>query len=333
MVLKEKGNEPVFTLHKLIYKNMYDPKSDSYYRIRKEELKHELIIVDECSMVPKDMFEDLMSFPDIHVIFLGDPAQIPPIGTTDNFLLQEPHVFLDEIVRQALDNEIIKFSMDVRIENRLPRAYSGKDVRIIPKHQLNNGMLKWADQIICSTNATRIMFNNRMRELLGKSGEPQVGDRLICLTNNWDRFDSNDNPLVNGTMGEIIKIKLMTKSYPIVFNKKEGVLLSRRIQVYQVRLKLDDGSILKTYIDREAFYGRKPQLSNQEKSKLKRSRWHDMVPDDFDYAYAITAWKAQGSQYHKVLIYEENFPYEEDMHKRVMYTAITRGIDKVVIVR
>ena len=35
MVLKEKGNEPVFTLHKLIYKNMYDPLTDTYYRVPK----------------------------------------------------------------------------------------------------------------------------------------------------------------------------------------------------------------------------------------------------------------------------------------------------------
>ena len=245
MVLKEKGNEPVFTLHKLIYKNMYDPLTDTYYRVPKEELEHNFIIVDECSMVPENMFEDLMRYMGIYVIFLGDPAQIPPIGTKDNFLLREPHVLLDEIMRQALDNEIIKFSMDVRLYNQLPNEYSGKNVRIIPKDQLNDGMLKWADQIICSTNATRITFNNRMRKILGKSGAPQVGDKLICLTNNWDKFDSDGNPLVNGTIGEVIEIETILKSYPISFTRKK-VNYSRKIEVYKVKLSLGDNITLET---------------------------------------------------------------------------------------
>ena len=332
MVLKEKGNEPVFTLHKLIYKNMYDPLTDTYYRVPKEELEHNFIIVDECSMVPENMFEDLMRYMGIYVIFLGDPAQIPPIGTKDNFLLREPHVFLDEIMRQALDNEIIKFSMDVRLYNQLPNEYSGKNVRIIPKDQLNDGMLKWADQIICSTNATRVTFNNRMRKILGKSGAPQVGDKLICLTNNWDKFDSDGNPLVNGTIGEVIEIETILKSYPISFTRKK-VNYSRKIEVYKVKLSLGDNITIETYIDTKAFHGLEPQLSNQERNKLKKSRYKALVPDDFDYAYAITAWKAQGSQYNKILIYEEDYPQNEDMHKRVMYTAITRATDKEEIVR
>ena len=283
MVLKEKGNEPVFTLHKLIYKNMYDPLTDTYYRVPKEELEHNFIIVDECSMVPENMFEDLMRYMGIYVIFLGDPAQIPPIGTKDNFLLREPHVFLDEIMRQALDNEIIKFSMDVRLYNQLPNEYSGKNVRIIPKDQLNDGMLKWADQIICSTNATRITFNNRMRKILGKSGAPQVGDKLICLTNNWDKFDSDGNPLVNGTIGEVIEIETILKSYPISFTRKK-VNYSRKIEVYKVKLSLGDNITIETYIDTKAFHGLEPQLSNQERNKLKKSRYKALVPDDFDYA-------------------------------------------------
>ena len=98
-------------------------------------------------------------------------------------------------------------------------------------------------------------------------------------------------------------------------------------------MSLGDNITLETYIDTKAFHGLEPQLSNQERNKLKKSRYKALVPDDFDYAYAITAWKAQGSQYNKILIYEEDYPQNEDMHKRVMYTAITRAADKVVIVR
>ena len=40
-----------------------------------------------------------------------------------------------------------------------------------------------------------------MRELLGRNGDPQDGDKVICLKNNWDVYSINDNPLVNGTIG------------------------------------------------------------------------------------------------------------------------------------
>jgi hypothetical protein len=40
-----------------------------------------------------------------------------------------------------------------------------------------------------------------MRDLLGRSGGPQDGDKVICLKNNWDIYSVNDNPLINGTIG------------------------------------------------------------------------------------------------------------------------------------
>jgi exodeoxyribonuclease-5 len=56
-------------------------------------------------------------------------------------------------------------------------------------------------------------------------------------------------------------------------------------------------------------------------------------PYDFAYAYAITCHKAQGSEWNKVLIFEEGFPFETEEHKRWLYTAVTRAAEKVVIVR
>jgi hypothetical protein len=55
-------------------------------------------------------------------------------------------------------------------------------------------------------------------------------------------------------------------------------------------------------------------------------------PYQFDYAYAMSVWKSQGSEYGKVLLFEESFP-AGDAHWQYMYTGITRAVDRLVIIR
>ena len=134
-------------------------------------------------MVPKNLLQQLAKY-NVYIICLGDPGQLPPVSKDeDNHLLDTPHVFLDEIMRQEAESEIIQLTMDIRAGKPL-NNFLGKEVQILNKEELTTGMLKWADQIICATNSTRIKLNNIMRELLGKSGDPQDGDKIICLKNN-----------------------------------------------------------------------------------------------------------------------------------------------------
>jgi exodeoxyribonuclease-5 len=57
------------------------------------------------------------------------------------------------------------------------------------------------------------------------------------------------------------------------------------------------------------------------------------VPREFAYGYAITCHKAQGSEWEKVLVIEETFPFNKEEHARWLYTAITRAQDKCVLIR
>lgn len=43
--------------------------------------------------------------------------------------------------------------------------------------------------------------------------------------------------------------------------------------------------------------------------------------------------KVSGSEWDKVLIIEENFPFDKEEHKKWLYTAVTRGAQKIVLVR
>ena len=182
-VLLKKGNKNVSTLHKLLYKSIPKPNG-GFIRIPVPDVPYQVVIVDEVSMAPKTLMDLLFRY-NTYVICLGDPFQLPPIDKKeDNHLLDHPHVFLDEIMRQAMDSEIIRLSMDIRNGN--PIEYSnGNEVIVVPKASLNTGMMQWADQILCATNNTRVALNNQMRDLLGRGDAPEDGDKVICLKNYW----------------------------------------------------------------------------------------------------------------------------------------------------
>lgn len=95
-------------------------------------------------MLPKDMWDLLLSH-NIYVIACGDPFQIPPIDKKqDNHILDNPHIFLDEVMRQAKESDIICLSMDIREGKRLS-PFSGHDAQVFKKNDLCDGMYFWAD--------------------------------------------------------------------------------------------------------------------------------------------------------------------------------------------
>lgn len=158
MVLKEKGNEGAMTCHRLLYKSRQRPDG-TFFNIPKESLPSniQLVVVDEVSMVPKQIWDLLLSH-HIHVIACGDPFQLPPIGE-DNEVLNNPHIFLDEVMRQAQESEIIRLSMDVRSGHKI-KSFRGTEINVVPKKDECLGMYAWADQIICGRNNTRFLLNS-----------------------------------------------------------------------------------------------------------------------------------------------------------------------------
>ena len=52
----------------------------------------------------------------------------------------------------------------------------------------------------------------------------------------------------------------------------------------------------------------------------------------FEFAYAITCHKAQGSEFDSVVVFDESWLFGEDRH-RWLYTAITRAKKRLLIVR
>ena len=200
-VLRKKGNKNVCTLHKLLYESIPKPNG-GFIRKRKKILEYDIIVVDEISMAPKTLMDLLFSH-NVYVICLGDPGQLPPVSDDeDNHLLDNPHVFLDEIMRQAQESEIIRLTMDIRNMKPL-QVQEGKEIKIVPNIYLSeDSILTWGNQVICAKNNTRYSLNERMRQLKGFQGPPHDGDKVICSRNYWEDLSSkNGDPLINGSIG------------------------------------------------------------------------------------------------------------------------------------
>jgi hypothetical protein len=74
-------------------------------------------------------------------------------------------------------------------------------------------------------------------------------------------------------------------------------------------------------------------LTSKQQYQMSVNKKCPAPPYEFAYAYGITCHKAQGSEWDKVLVFEETFPFDPEEHKRWLYTAVTRAKEKLVIVR
>lgn len=329
-VLSQKGCPNAITAHKLLYyakqlpngKYMFDPKS-------RLEHQYKVIVVDEVSMLPKPMW-DLLLRHKIYVLATGDPGQLPPIDPeSDNHVLDHPHVFLDEVMRQAQDSEIIRLSMWIREGKPLGAFPCNKEqVQIVNKYEVVDGMYSWADQILCATNAKRTEINDIVRKQKGYGAEPEIGDKIISLKNHWDWASHQGTwALTNGSIGTVSNMDKKVIVLP-------PYITDKRLSVLYTDINLDDGDKFDSVpIDYTALTTGQPILAPRQMFLMKKNKALPVVPFEFAYAYAITTHKAQGSEWSKVLVFEEWFPNVPEEHKRWLYTAATRASDKLVIVK
>ena len=327
-VLAKKGNKNSMTLHRLLFDSIPKP-GGGFTRIPKKVLDYTVVVVDEVSMAPKSIMDRLFMH-NAYVICLGDPFQLPPIDKDeDNHLLDHPHIFLDEIMRQATESGIIRLTMDIR--DQKPIDYIKNDqVQVYPASALCDGMLGWADQVLTATNLTRHSMNDYMRTMKGFGPEPCEGDKIICLRNYWDLSNlSNGDPLVNGSIGTLHNpekgiIRVPYYAYnPGIIHVLNGQFISELGENY--------GTL---QMDPRIMQGGESELEWRDKYKLNKlkNRVGDVIPKEFTYGYAITCHKAQGSEWDKVLVIEDKFPYDKVDHARWLYTAATRASEKLVLI-
>lgn len=314
------------TAHRLLYQSY--PRNDGtfFHKPRRPlDWPYKLIVVDEISMLPKEIWELLLSHR-IHVIALGDPGQLPPIGES-NGVLDNPHIFLDEIMRQAQESEIIRLTMDIRNGKSL-ELFKGNEVQIIDKNNLVSGMYTWADQILVAKNETRRNVNFLMRQYLYgvDSPLPIEGDKVICLRNDWDHPSEMGDVMVNGTIGTLHNIRYNDK-HLWLHPELKCDFLSDDYTLEDIDTSPADIVFRDVNMDYKLLTTGEPTVNQTNFKKFPKI----FRPKEFDYGYCITTHKAQGSEYNKVLVFEEFL--RGGHHTEWLYTAATRAKEKLVIVR
>jgi len=298
------------TIHSLIYSPIINDKEEITSWELRSQMKYNLIIVDEASMVDEKIWQDLLSF-HIPILAVGDHGQLPPINGKFN-LLQNPQLVLRKIHRQASKNPIIKLSIMAREDGEIPFGDFGPHVKKLDRSKSDTGdvveeLLRSYNNetiILCGYNSTRVKLNNFVRILLEfHSTSPQAGDRVICLRNN------HTNRLYNGMLGNLTNLTEKNEDH------------------YLAEIDLDGGN--------DKFQGliMKSQFNSTQTLSFSAKRRKTLKTDLFDFGYALTVHKAQGSQAQRVILFEERFKQMDDSDwKRWLYTAVTRAEEELYII-
>ena len=313
-VLRSKGATNARTIHSLIYRPRGEEAvsdettgktsiNPTFSLNRQSPVSRaKLIVVDECSMVDEQLGRDLMSF-GTPILVLGDPGQLPPISGGGFFTEAEPDMLLTEIHRQARDNPILRLALDVREGREFAHGDYGT-AQVIGLDEVNQDMVLSADQVLVGTNRTRRRYNKRLRELKGFSASyPQAGDKLVCLRNDPAKG------LLNGSLW-----KVMTSSRETV---KPGINL-----LVAPEEDDPDRGVAKIKLLKQSFEDPEAEIPWSTRKRY----------DDFDYGYALTVHKAQGSQWNEIVLFDESWAFK-DTRDRWLYTAITRAAERLTIVR
>jgi len=265
----------------------------------------DLVVIDECSMVDGRMGEDLLSF-GTKVLVLGDPAQLPPVGGGGFFTEGvQPDVMLTEIHRQAAESPIIAMATKVRQGERLDVGTYG-NCRVINQPQMSPEDALHADQLLVGRNKTRHSSNRRMRSLLGRGTNdyPVVDDKLVCLRNNHEKG------LLNGALWYVEGVGAITEDRVYMTVSAESDLEGQ------------PGTELEVEAHTHYFEGRDESLP----------WWERKEAEEFDYGYAMTVHKAQGSQWDEVVLFDEAWCFRQD-RDRWLYTGITRAAEQLTVVK
>ncbi len=310
--LQEEGalssKDSVSTIHSLIYSPIENDRQEIVGWERKEEIKKDLIIIDEASMVDGSIWQDLLSY-QVPVIAVGDHGQLPPIKGSFN-LMEKPQLKLEQIHRQARENPIINISIKARTSGEIAVANYSNLVKKFSAHdpeaqEFLNGLLTNYNQemlVLCGYNHTRRRLNSFIRQSLGfTSPEPQVNDRVICLRNNHEKN------IFNGMLGTLKSLNRKNDSW------------------YEAEINMDQGDLFQGLISVKQFNNNTPLNFTQKRRQI-------MQGDLFDFGYALTVHKAQGSQAKKVVLLEERFKQStQDEWQRWLYTAVTRAQEELYI--
>ena len=382
-VVAQMTGMPAHTIHKKIYRQKSLADAEARFMLNFNKEKDAVFIVDEASMIADysmdgsvfgsgslldDLFEYVRSGERCRVMFVGDAAQLPPVGhdlspalNPERMKVYGPVIYetLDEVVRQQMDSGILFNATMVRcmldagiyeiplFDTSFPdfEAISGAEVL----ERVEECYSRYGrDDVIVITRSNKRAnrFNEGIRRLTLCAEEAiESGDMLMVVKNNYHFTEREEDCKIdfvaNGDTARLMRIRRYHDLYGFRF--ADAVLRFADYDDYEL-----DCTILLDTLTSEA-----PALTAEQNKSLftaieedyldvtsKRERYKKIREDSYynamqvKFGYAVTCHKAQGGQWSAVFVDKMLFGDEEmsrDM-LRWLYTAITRATEKLYLV-
>ena len=190
---------------------------------------HRLIIVDECSMIDKEIFDliiEKVNETGTFIIFVGDPAQLPPVGESmsETFSL-DPKSILTDIIRQDKDNPIIELSLTLRKKNK----------KRIQKAEIINLAKDLGIGFTTRSEVIEEIFGNPLELFDGDDDIRDVSNdsRILCYTNKMvDTYNYNIHRMLYGDDADAFSIgEKIIISQPYDFDVVLATINSRKKKV------------------------------------------------------------------------------------------------------
>ncbi len=392
-VLSDKTGYRATTIHRAIYekahlvpkrvKDVAESEFKFVFPIRKSDKEGDIVaIVDEASMVcsrkiehelfifgTDNLMDDLLTYvrPNFggKVIFVGDPAQLPPVGesvssalSTEYFQgkgLEVVEAELTEVLRQKGDSVILKNAMMIRDllnkdkRNQLVFEEQKDDVETVPSEQFLD---KYIDHrkvsevhdsvIICYSNKSASRYNRDIRKALyGEDVPLRVNDILLITQNNY-RLNR-----MNGEFVPVLSVGARTHQSAPVYIQRGGTKqrVSITLNFVQVTVTDGDGNEMLCMLLEDLLTNDKATISIDENRALYINfcmRHPELKPgtgafaeallsDEYynairaKYGYAVTGHKCQGGEWGKVFVDYTDRTGLNDDSLRWAYTATTRA--------
>lgn len=327
------------TIHRFLYTPSEDPKTGAPLFDLKDfsELEYcadKLVIVDEASMVSREVWKDLYDMAVVvgyKILLVGDTFQLPPISKDpkDKFSSLELYTpfkaHLSEVVRQALDSPIIRASMLLR-SNR-PDNEAMSLLTAIGESKLVAKALEVRAKggvIICHTNKRRHALNDLMRKELGYGADLEKNEPLLVVQNNYKLDRMN---------GEVVSFG----GWNVVPTETLQIVALDRYTQSSMEMQFGVGTVeaAECMLGLEEVAGKtdKEQIGTGAMRRAAKNAWL-RIGDPAEcppylhcnFGYALTAHKSQGSEFPVGLVVLEDslqkMPGRE--RKRWAYTSLTR---------
>ncbi|MBQ9961852.1 MAG: AAA family ATPase [Alistipes sp.] len=383
-VLSQYSGEKALTIHKRIYREQTNAAYESKFSLNINRENEALFIVDEASMLSSgtnadktifgsgslldDLIQYVRSGKRCRLMFVGDSAQLPPVGDDYSPALS-PVEFLpfgevvyqtmDEVVRQEQSSGILFNATLVRcmLENsifeipHLDMQYN--DIEAVNDGDFLEKLQECYDKygrdqtiVITRSNKRANRYNEGIRRnILFAEEEIESGDMLMVVKNNYHYTERiEDCPMsfiANGDIARLKRIRRFEELYG--FRYANAVLEFGDYDNTEIECKvlldtINSESPSLTYEQSQKLFYEVEKDYADIKSKIKRFK--EIRENEYfnalqvKFSYAVTCHKAQGGQWSAVFIDRFLFgdePMTKDM-LRWLYTALTRATERVFLV-